>query len=155
LSKGDFGKPNEDHDFTGSAKYVPDCAIKAGQILVPSGFRPPWQRMKPAGKNPEGPVWVAKHDVDPARGHRVGIATKWAVIRADTKAAKDTPVFVDDAGNWTIERATGRRQVGKILEDGSVLLSPGDYPQAQPESTPNREPDTQAKGNQKPVPPRK
>jgi hypothetical protein len=160
LSKSDFGKPNENHDFTGALKYVPEREIKAGQILAPVGFRPPFLRMLPAGPDTIGLLVVAKHDVNPKLGHRVGIATPWAVFeRVDTKGASlGSPIYLTADGTWTLE-SIGGRQIGQVLGDSTILLSPGDYApvaRVQPESSTNQEPETPAtKGGQKQGPPRK
>jgi hypothetical protein len=144
LGKDNGGKPNENHDHSGAIKYVPESEVFASQILAVAGFRPPFMRLRLARVDDTGPLWIAKHAVNPRLGHRVGIATKWGVFEdVDTKDKDHGPVFLADGG-WSVE--SGEYQIGTILAKGTILLEPGAWPRSvpQPASVPNREPEPQA-----------
>jgi len=141
LAKDRSGKPNDSHDFTGAVMYVPMTELRAGQILRPVGFRPPFMKMEAAGARAEGTLFVNKHDVSPRLGHRNGIAAPWVVFHGvDTQGApREAPVYMTRDSYWTISGEHTGRQIGKVLEDGAILLDPNAY-KPQPDTTPNREP---------------
>lgn len=155
MAKDRSGKPNDSHDHTGAVMFMPVTELKAGQIIRSVGFRPPFMKMAAAAPSDKGRLFVNKHDVNPRLGHRNGIATPWAVFSGvDTGGApREAPVFMTRDAYWTIHGEHTGRQIGKVLEDGVIVLDPSAYDSPQPESTPNREPATVAEEPPKPVKP--